>query len=211
MSTHRPDLQSPAGLEEDVPGHWHEEEREVDHQVVGEEYRADHGDAAQYGNRSVRHSGDGLGTAYEVPEQSAGRTYSEHLKSDSRDSLRSAERDDYYAEEQAEQSTHECGEKQSEPVPSIGHGSTVAHEERDKHSEERTHRHDTLTAEVEHAAALVEHLADRGKKKSDRERHRHRQDVDYQIHFKPPCLHGVHRSVCTACPPDMCSGGSSAS
>ena len=30
MRSHRPHLQSPAGLEEDVPGHGHEEERKVD-------------------------------------------------------------------------------------------------------------------------------------------------------------------------------------
>ena len=116
---------------------------------------------------------DGLRASNEVTEERSGSTNSEHLQTDTGNTLRRSERDcDQTKKESKKRTEKGCGHKTEDIIP-LGNRPAVPGEERNQHTNESTHCHHAFTSEIEDTGSLIKHFANRGKKKRYRKRYAH--------------------------------------
>ena len=134
----------------------HQQQGQVDHQTVLEEHLADVLDVAEHGDLHLGEALDRPRRADFLPVDQLREAESEQVDADAADPLFGLEHqrhDGVHAPHHDARQT--AGDHAFQKAPGLEHGPV---------GKERAEEHDTVDAEVEHAAALTERLAQRGEK-----------------------------------------------
>ena len=160
----RPQTETPGRAVEHEGGERHEQEGEIDQGELVEQHRSEPGQVGEAGQRQRR---EGLDMrrlrrlAEDQPVEIEAEARAQHGHAEPRDMLAEAEAHGQQAHQQPEAHAGGRGDSDAEPQ--------LAGEPGGREPDHGAEQHDAFDAEVEHAGALGEHLAER--REQQRRRH----------------------------------------